>query len=453
MFSLVILAGVLVSPQAAPAAAGHRIRLIRATDRTPIAGAELYDIDGGDVAGRASLQRRMVEDPEFEFVKRAQRCVADGDGFVEAGPGRFHAFLARAPGWFQMCELFDFRDQRSVTLELFPDDPLTIELKDAHGAPLEGLVVELGNIEMCGSGPVSNSRWHAASDRQGHVLLPHYAWWVSGDAWSPGHYLTTQFPLEKAPFLKLGRIPYEAPYALPVLATTVTWELPPLAKLHVEFAGVDALPADRVLTFELLGPYGFFGFPDRWASDHGAPVEVPTGLGMPLRARFHWREVDPDRSFTGTRLAFGTAEPLEGRCALLRVPVASDPVELRVRPVHGDGSTFPDAVTAAEAVAAAVRRRTAYPPAFAAIVEWSDARGFRWRDATRFVAPDETGVLHFTWQRPRLEGDERVAALHVALVDAYQSCEFLDLKELAARDLAWPAGAELDVGTLVVSSR
>jgi hypothetical protein len=275
---------------------------------------------------------------------------------------------------------------------------------------------------------------------------------VSGDTWSLGHFLTTRFPLEKPPFLKLGRIPYEAPYALPVLATTVTWELPPLSNLRVEFIGAETLPADCAATFEVVGRYGFFGFPDRWASDHGEPVEIPTGLGVPLRAQFHWSRRDPDRPTRPDRLVFGTAHPREGGVALLRVPVASDPVEVRVRPVHGDGATFPDAVTAADAVAAAVRRRTAWAPALATIVEWTDAQGFRWRDATRFVVPDETGTLHFTWQRPRLAGDEQVVALHVALADAYGSCQFLELNELAARDLAWPADAELDVGTLVVTT-
>jgi len=437
MFRLLIVATIAVSPQAqpssAPAASGHRLRLIRATDRTPIAGAELFDIDGGDDAGRASLHRRMVEDPDFEFVTRAQRCVADGDGFVEVGPGRVHAFLARAPGWFQMCGLFDFWDQRSVTLELFPDDPLTIELKDAHGASVEGALVELQEIEMCGNGPNFNPRWRAASDASGRVALAHPLWWMSSDAPGLGHYLTLQMPLAEGPYLHFDRS--RSRFDLPVLAASVTWQLPPLSKVRVEFVGAEMLPADRPISFELASPNWYFGIPDRYSSGRGAAVEIPAEVGVPLRAQFHWNAPIGDRMAAPDRFAYGNADAREGGCALLRVALASDPLEIRVRPVRGDGSTMMDR--------------------FDAVVGWNDGRGIRWNSTVDALSADETGALRFMWQRPRLAGDERPSALHVALRHHVQlyGWEPLEVREEASRDVAWPAGAEIDVGTLVVSSR
>jgi hypothetical protein len=423
------------APQSAPPAGNHRIRLIRATDQTPIGGAELFDVDGGDDAGRAIVRPRMPSDPEPGFVKRGRRLVADGDGFVELGPGRWHGLLARAPGWFQMRELYDFRDPRSDTLELLPDDPLTIELKDAHGAAVEKAFVEFQDFPwQCGSGPLYNATWHAASDRSGRISFPHYAWWMTDDFCMSGTFLTPQFPLETALRFTIAKIAYEPPFVLPIAAPTITWELPPLSKVRVEFVGAETLPADRPITFELVGPNGLFGTPDRYASDHGAAVEIPSEVGVRLRAQFHWSAPIADRWSAPDRFAYGNAHALEGGCALLRVALANDPLEIRVRPVRGDGSTAMGQ--------------------FDAVVGWNDGRGFRWNSTVDAISADETGVLRFTWQRPRLAGDERPSALHVALRHHVQlyGWEPLEVREDASRDLAWPAGSELDAGTLIVSS-
>jgi hypothetical protein len=215
------------------------------------------------------------------------------------------------------------------------------------------------------------------------------------------------------------------------------WQLPPLAKFRVEFTGVEALPAERALTFDLVGPNWMLGEPDRYASDHGKPVEVLTETGVPLRAWFHWGERDRDRSSLPDLLVYGSAHPIEGGSALLRVPVASDPVDVRLRPVRGDGATFPASATARK---------------FDVSLQWFDRAGFRLVRDFFGLVPDETGSLRFTWPRPLLDTADRPAKLRVALRNDFHlyGWEVLEPDALVEREVEWPEGESLDVGTFVV---
>jgi hypothetical protein len=184
----------------------------------------------------------------------------------------------------------------------------------------------------------------------------------------------------------------------------------------------------------MAGPRQWLGVPDRYASDHGAPVELPTEAGIELRAGFHWRESDADQRVAFDLLTFGPAHPIAGGCALLRVPVASDPVAVRVRPVHADGATFTDALK------------------FDVSFQWSDREGYRFRSYVYRVAPDETGTLRLPWLRPRIEPGERPAKLRVALRAELHMYGFepLEPDDLVSREFDWPVGEALDVGTLLV---
>jgi hypothetical protein len=415
------------SPEA-PMRDRHRIHVVRATDRTSVGGAEVFDLDEGDDPKKIWLRIVTALHPETEVVPIAKRLVADDDGRVELGPGRFHTLLARAPGWYQLRELVDFERMRGDEVELEPDDPLKIEIVDGRGDPVPGAMVELYAPAMCAVGDGLNLDWRAASDRDGRVFFPHYLWWTHGSLFGRGYRLALAIPLRDPPRLAIGAHDDARPFEVPSLR----WQIPALSKIRVEFPGAEAVPGDRAISFELVGPMQRFGRPDRFASDHGQPVDVPTEIGVPLSARFHWREPDPVKQRAADLLAFGDAHSIEGGCALLRVPVASDPVAVRVRPVRGDGSTC-------------VGR-------FDFSLRWIDRQGFRLQMPVESVAVDETGSLRIEWRRPRLEAGERPAKLRIALQKAgwVEDWEATESDDLASREVDWPVGESLDVGTLLV---
>jgi len=413
---------------------GRRIQVVSASDGTPIGGAEVYDYSLG-AEGRVT--KRMLQDPDREMPKVGSRRVADGDGFVEIGPERWHQLLARAPGRYCLRSFVDFERAPFEKLELYDDEPLVIELVDERGALVEGMTVERGEMQMrCSGEPYMNDSWRATSDRSGRVFFPHYRAWQADQDFRIGDWLVLQDPVGDPP-----RITLRSHAALVVGPCLVRWQLPPLSKIHVEFPGADTLPADHAITFELAGPRQCLGVPDRHASDHGAPVELPTETGVELRAGFHWLQYDPDQRLVFDLLAFGTAHPIVGGCALLRVPVASDPVSVRLRPVRADGATFPSAATAG----AKARK-------FDVSFQWIDREGFRFVRDVRGVAPDETGSLRFVWPRPRLDAAERPVKLRVALCKAtrFYDWEPLESDALVVREVDWPQLAALDVGTLLV---
>jgi hypothetical protein len=426
---LVPLASAFPQSPDAPKRDGHPIHVVRATDRTSVGGAEVFDLDEGDDAEKIWIRTVTALHPETEVVQRAKRFVADGGGRVEIGPGRYHTLLARAPGWYQLRELVDFERMRDDEVELVPDDPLKIEIVDGRGDPVPGAMVELYAPAMCGVEEDLNLDWRAASDRDGRVFFPHYSWWTNGSLFGRGYRLALAIPLRDPRRLPIGSRDDARAYEAP----TLRWQIPALSKLRIEFPGSDAVPADRAISFELVGPMQRFGRPDRYASDHGKPVEVPTETGVPLRARFHWREQDPERPRAPDLLAFGDAHPIEGGCALLRVPVASDPVAVRVRPVRGDGSTC--------------------SARFDLSLRWVDRQGFRLCIPVHAIAADETGSLRFEWRRPRLDAGERPARLRVALRKVGWHDDDGDTTEpddLVSREVDWPLGEALDVGTLTV---
>jgi hypothetical protein len=228
---------------------------------------------------------------------------------------------------------------------------------------------------------------------------------------------------------------------LPFAVHSITWKLPPLSKVRVEFVGAETLPEEGVITFELVGPSQRFGTPDRWISEHGSPVEVPAQAGVPLEARFLWSPRPLDRDREPDRLAFGNADPVEGGCTLLRVPVAGEPVKLRVRPIRGDGTPVQSTVETDGSAAW-----------FDANVEWTDSRGFRWRDVARSLVADKSGMVEFEWWRPSLRPDEHGTTIHVAMESNHTGLHRRIQDQWPGCDLPWPTGADLDVGTLEIPS-
>jgi hypothetical protein len=424
----VVVANAFPQSPDAPKSDSHRIHVVRANDRASVAGAEVFDLDGGDDAKKIWLRIVTALHPETEVVPLAKRLVADDDGRVELGPGRFHTLLARAPGWYQLRELLDFEHMRGDEVELEPDDPLKIEIVDGRGDPVPGARVELCAPAMCGVGDALNLDWCAASDRDGRVFFPHYSWWANDSLFGRTYRLALGIPVREPLRLAIGSRFDKRESAVPSLR----WQIPALSKIRIEFLGTEAVATDRAISFELVGPMQWFGRPDRFASDRGEPVDVPTEIGVPLRARFHWRKQDPERPRAPDLLAFGDAHPIEGGCALLRVPVASDPVAVRVRPVRGDGSTC------------AAR--------FNLSLRWVDRQGFRLQIPVDAIATDETGSLRFEWRCPRLEAGERPAKLRVALRKAgwRWNWETSEPDDLVSREVDWPVGGSLDVGTLLV---
>lgn len=432
----------IAAPQAVRPANGHRLQLVRATDGTPIAGAELFDI-GADSAGRAAgWSLDMLERADDEFPRRSVRRVADGEGRVELGAGRYHALLARAPGWFQLDDLYDCERRRDGTLALLPDRPLTIELVDAHGKAATALPVELVRRNICGCDPLTNSNWREQSDRDGVVAFPHFLWWLTDDITRGAYFLAPAFPLADPPFLHLSPLPYTPRGELPFMVQSISWELPPLSKVRFEFEGTETLPEPRTVTFELIGPRQFFGDPDHFTSRDGAALEMPAEVGVPLQARFRWGDIDEQGRPTHEHFALGRADASEGGVATLHASVASDPIELRLRPIRGDGAPL-----AALAQSSELAR-------FDLTVEWKDARGVTWRDLFSMLIPDETGALRFAWRRPRFATERPPATIKIALRPSWHryGWEPLDETELASRDLPWPTGSSLDVGTLIVPS-
>jgi hypothetical protein len=423
---------------------GHRLRIVRATDGTAVAGAEVFDVDCSSDGFKLSWGIR-IENSDQEMPKVAPRLVADGDGYVTVGPGRLHRMLVRAPGLHHWIELTDLDHKGSETIELYRDLPLVIELVDRRGDPVEGAIVELGAWEMCCTGPSRNLDWRAASDRDGRVVFPHYVNRIADPDFMTGDWLVLQNPMADPKRHDL-RAHHGRPSAefLEEGPRVLRWQLPPLAKFRVEFTGVEALPAERALTFDLVGPNWMLGEPDRYASDHGKPVEVLTETGVPLRAWFHWGDRDRDRGIEPDLLVYGSAHPIEGGSALLRVPVASDPVDVRLRPVRGDGAAFPASASAAPADAK-VRR-------FDVSLQWFDRAGFRLVRNFFGLVPDETGSLRFTWPRPLLDTADRPAKLRVALRNDFHlyGWEVLEPDALVEREVEWPEGESLDVGTFVV---
>jgi hypothetical protein len=264
---------------------------------------------------------------------------------------------------------------------------------------------------------------------------------VADRDFSLGDWLELQTPVKDPPRRGLRyHGDYRSPAQLDEPPPLVRWQLPPLAKIRVEFTGVDALPTDPVITFEMVGPKQYFGVPDRYASDHGKPVELLTETGVPLRARFLWNGNDSKHVVAPGLLAYGSGHPMVGGCALLRVPIASDPISVRIRPVRPDGLTFtgdPDPKRA---------RR------FDLALQWFDREGFRLCSSIRALAPDATGALRFDWNRPRIDAAARPAKLRVALRKAVHlyGWEPLEPDDLVTREVDWPVGETLDVGTLLV---
>lgn len=423
---------------------GHRLHIVRATDGTAVAGAEVFDVEGG-VEGYRLTRGIRIENADQEMPKVVPRLVADGDGYVTVGPGRWHRMLVRAPGLHHWIELTDLDHKGSETIELYRDLPLVIELVDGHGKPVEGAIVELGEMMMCGNGSRWNLPWRAASDRDGRVFYPHYVSRIADQDLVSGEWLELQNPLADPKRHDL-RAHHDLPTAefLEEGPPVLRWQLPPLAKIRVEFTGVDALPPDARITFEMVGPKQAFGDPDRYASDRGQPVEVLTETGVALSACFHWRPRERGLPLEPDLRVFGSAHPIEGGRALLRVSVASDSVDVRLRPVRGDGATVP---TLAKSAAAGGRVRS-----FDVSLQWFDRSGFRLCTNVCGIAPDETGTLRFPWPRPRLDAAERPAKLRVALRDPahFYGWETFEPDALVEREVEWPEGESLDVGTLVV---
>lgn len=442
--TLLLLVAFLAAPQAASKPSAHRLQLVRATDQTPIAGAELFDFDFDRERSDGFLMAPMLNDPDLEFPRRAHREVADGDGFVELGPGSRHALLARAPGWFQLDSNFDLAVAPRTKLELIPDDAMTIDVRNAHDEPVEGAFVELWGASATADGD-PHPDWRVASDRSGRVRFPHYGWWMS-TGFMPGLGLELAIPVrepQRFDFLPLGQLRTDD-RATPIrgIPPVVEWRLPRLSTVHVEFEGTAAPPATTSVTFELIGPTQRYCYPNRFASRDGEPLDVQAEIGVPLRARFWWSEADAGRETWFERFASGRASTEEGGVATLHVSVARDPVALRVRPIRGDGAPL------------AAIARNGKPVRFDVAVDWEDTRGFTWRDVARELKPDETGAIRFEWPRPRLSTETRPARIHVALLqvtgDLRIGASLGPEPDLAARDLQWPTGGELDIGTLIV---
>jgi len=418
---------------APPEDPGCRLRVVRANDGTAIACAEVFDFAIGEKTG--GITARLRDDPDHEIPKVARRLVADRDGYVTLSSERWHTLLARAPGRYRLREFIDPARECDGKLELLSDEPLTIELVDSRGAPVEGAIVTHGEMRICGSETRRNDPWRATSDGNGRVFFAHYASWLAGSRYSLGDWVELQTPVNDPPqFGFRFRGDSRSPAQLDASPQVVRWQLPPLAKIRVEFTGADAVPPDRAITFEMVGPHQYFGVPDRYASDQGKPVELLTETGVALRACFHWREPDSKRYGEPDLRVFGSAHPIEGGCALLRVPLASDPVTVRVRPMHGDGAAFTSSSK------------------FDVSFQWFDRAGFRFKTYVGRVAPDETGTLRLPWLRPRIEPGERPAKLRVALraeLHLY-GWEPLEPDDLVSREVDWPAADSLDVGTLVV---
>jgi hypothetical protein len=421
-------------------APSHRVQLVRKEDGEPIGGAELFDLPyGPDLKLQVTMELR--KDPDREMPKLARRLVADDDGFVELGPDRWHTLLARAPGRYRYLEYCDFWREPFEKLGLYDDAPLVVEVVDAHGLPVEGAIVECRSMMICGNDVMRNDPWRAVTAGDGHVALPHY-WRVASDDSRLEPWLELQNPVQEPPRVAIGvshsfwKIPHVDEGSL-----LVRWQLPPLSRIRVEFVGTGTLPPEDAVTFEMVGPNQYFGEPDRYTGGHGKPLELLTETGVTLRACFHWRPRERGLPREPDLRVFGAASPDEGGTALLRIPVASDPVALRLRPVRGDGAAFPSASSAAAKV------RT-----FDVSLQWFDREGFRFCTNFCRVAPDEAGALRVDWPRPRFDEGERPAKLRVSLRDGtnYYGWEPLEPSDLVAREIDWPPGDALDVGTFVV---
>jgi hypothetical protein len=188
--------------------------------------------------------------------------------------------LARAPGRYRFLEMVNVDRECGGKLELFSDEPLLIELVNVRKEPVEAAIVEHAGFRGCGSGTNWNDAWRATSDRAGRVFFPHYASWVAGSDFNLRDWLELQTPVKDP--LRFGlRITgsWTRPAHVDEDPRVVRWQLPPLSKIRVEFAGADAVPADHAITFEMVGPNQYFGVPDRYASDHGQPVELVIDMG------------------------------------------------------------------------------------------------------------------------------------------------------------------------------
>lgn len=425
----------LVAQEAAP-----RMHVVRASDGTSVGHAEVFDLVL-DVKSGVGFSRELRADPDREMPKVARRCVADGDGWFELAPGKFHAVLARAPGRYRFVDFVDAERQNGGTLELVSDEPLVIQVVDVRGDPVEGAIVERQVMRDCGNCVNTHDPWRVATGRDGRLSFPHY-WSRALDEFSVESWLTLQNPVNDPPRVSIESGWRGRPTALtdegPRL---VRWQLPPLSKMHVEFVDAGTVAPDSKVTFEMVGPKQYFGVPDRYVSDHGEPIELLTETGVPWRACFHWRERDPGRRVVADLLAFGSAHPVEGGCALLRVPLASDPVALRLRPVRDDGATF-----LGVAIAGAKVHK------FEVSLQWFDPQGFRLCSSVHDLVPDETGTLRFSWPRPRFADADRPAKLRVALRNDYHlwGWEPLETDDLVVREVDWPVGGSLDAGTFVV---
>ena len=84
-------------------------------------------------------------------------------------------------------------------------------------------------------------------------------------------------------------------------------------------------------------------------------------------------------------------------------------------------------------------------------LQWIDRQGFDSRPIES-VVPDATGALRIDWNRPRIDAAERPAKLCIALRTAVHlyGWEPLEMPDLVVREVDWPVGGSLDVGTLLV---
>lgn len=273
-----------LAPREALAIGEARLRIVRADDGGPLPGAEVWFRDDASLVAEHVDRRSWSLDPFSHVRTFGQRRVADAAGAVVVGSG-IGQFAVGAT--FEDLVGFAWLEPPApaggYVLALAPRAPLTVEVVDVEGRPVEGA----WPILLTWRGAWSEDHTPiGVTDASGRVVVEHPAPIFRGDS------VTKTMVMASGPGLGSTAVAFERD---PVPTTPVRVTLPPTGRIEIVVLTANDRPMSGTTVSVSPPTHGRDEVSlDAWlATDAaGRAVVMFAAIGRPMRAMVH-TEPDP----------------------------------------------------------------------------------------------------------------------------------------------------------------
>lgn len=261
-----------LAPQEALAIGEARLRIVRASDGGPLPGAEVWFGDDATLIPGHADRRGWTLDP-FSYARTfGQRRVADAAGaVVVAGNGQF-AVGASCDDLVGFAWLDPPAPEGGYVLALAPRAPLTVEVVDAEGRPVEGAWL----VSLTSRGAWSmDHKPLGCTDAAGRLVVEHPAPVFRGEN------VTRTMVAVSGPGLGSTAVPFEHD-PVPVAPVRVT--LPPSGRIEIVVGtGNDRPMPGTTLSVAALQRAGVEVSLDAWVTTDAAGRAVVPFAAVGLR--------------------------------------------------------------------------------------------------------------------------------------------------------------------------